>query len=297
MPPFKSIYTFIAVARYESMTQAADYLNVSHSAVSQAIKSLENYLDVALFIRVGRAVTLSEQGQKYYQQVSPAFEEIADATEKLKTSPDDGRLTINMVASLALHWWIPRVESFQEANALLDARISNLNSTFDLQKEGVDLAIIQGQEKHWQDYFCHKLLDDELVMIAHPDIALAYSTQSPQDVTDLLNHIPAIFVSNDRRKDDWKFWASNQNISQPKKENNLTFSTSVQAIHACRRKLGVLVTHKLFVADDLQHGLLAQIGNSVTHPTNTFFYACHPSSLRSESVKSLRKWLEQEFLK
>ncbi|CCO47970.1 putative Bacterial regulator, LysR family [Vibrio nigripulchritudo SOn1] len=291
MPPFKAIYTFIAVAKLESMTKAADVLNVSHSAVSQAIKSLENFLNVTLFVRSGRHVHLNEQGKRYFQQVAPAFETVVSATEKLKQNPDDGRLTINMVASLALHWWIPRVEKFQGANQELDVRISNIIGTFDLPAEGVDLAIIHGQEQHWQDYYCHKLLDDELVMVAHPDLA-----KSSRSAQDLLLEVPAIFVSNDRRKKDWALWCEARGVSLPLKENNLTFNTSVQAIHACRRKLGVLITHKLFIADDLHHELLTQVDVSVTHPENTFFYACHPSRLNSESVKSLRNWLEAEFL-
>ncbi|ELF6832451.1 LysR family transcriptional regulator, partial [Vibrio cholerae] len=53
LAPLKSLYSFVAVAETGSMTLAAEALNVSHSAISQAIKSLESQLGQPLFHRVG----------------------------------------------------------------------------------------------------------------------------------------------------------------------------------------------------------------------------------------------------
>lgn len=67
LAPLKSLYSFVAVAETGSMTLAADALNVSHSAISQAIKSLELQLGQPLFHRVGRQVVLNSAGKRYYQ--------------------------------------------------------------------------------------------------------------------------------------------------------------------------------------------------------------------------------------
>ena len=61
--PLKSLYSFIAVAETGSMVKAADSIHVSHSAISQAIKSLEQQLEVKLFDRVGRQVYLNDAGE------------------------------------------------------------------------------------------------------------------------------------------------------------------------------------------------------------------------------------------
>ena len=74
--PLKSLYSFIAVAETGSMVKAADSIHVSHSAISQAIKSLEQQLEVKLFDRVGRQVYLNDAGKLYYQRVSPAVQAI-----------------------------------------------------------------------------------------------------------------------------------------------------------------------------------------------------------------------------
>lgn len=65
----KSIYTFVAVAETGSMSEAAQKLFVSHSAVSQSIKSLEEQLDTKLFLRIGRRIELNQQGRLYYKKL------------------------------------------------------------------------------------------------------------------------------------------------------------------------------------------------------------------------------------
>ncbi|GAK87390.1 transcriptional regulator LysR family [Vibrio ponticus] len=87
LPPLKCLYSFVAVAETGSMTEAARQLNVSHSAVSQSIKTLESQLGKELFKRVGRNVVLNAVGKKYYRQVAPALETIVNATQSLLSTP------------------------------------------------------------------------------------------------------------------------------------------------------------------------------------------------------------------
>lgn len=288
--PLKSIYAFVAVAETGSMTDAADVLNVSHSAISQAIKSLENQLETSLFRRVGRRVELNTQGQKYYKRVAPALEQIVEASEELKKPANPNRLNVNMVASLTMHWWIPRVQHFQEIAPNLDIRISNIIGPFDMEKEGVDVTLVHGVPDEWQEYYCDRLGDDELVLVCHPDILLEDS--SPQQ---LLADYPAIFAANERRKEDWKIWCRENRVRVPGKRNSLSFTSSLQGVQATKRKLGVFVTHRLFVKDDVEHGLLAEVGQPVLNPHQSFYFACLPEKLKMESVLALRSWLHKEF--
>ncbi|MDW2083682.1 LysR family transcriptional regulator, partial [Vibrio sp. 1640] len=121
--PLKSIYAFVAVAESGSMTEAAQLLSVSHSAISQAIKSLESQVNKPLFDRIGRHVYLNTEGKKYYRKVAPALEQIVDATEALMHDQNSQRITLNMVNSLALHWWIPRMPRLQAYAPQLDVRL------------------------------------------------------------------------------------------------------------------------------------------------------------------------------
>ena len=290
LAPLKSIYSFVAVAETGSMTEAAHQLNVSHSAVSQAVKSLEHQLGQPLFQRVGRNVVLNAAGRKYYKQVAPALEQIVEATQQLISDQQSHRLTLNMVNSLAMHWWIPRVHRFNQFAPQMDIRISTLTGSFVMENEGVDVAIIHGKPDEWQDYYCERLAEDELVMVASPE--LVNDTTTPKQ---LLAKFPAIFAANDRRRYDWQVWCESHGLSVPDSANNLSFSASIQAVQATIQRLGVFVTHRQFVKDDVNHGLLVEVGEPVPNPYQDFYFACQRDKLKNEHVLTLRNWLRSEF--
>jgi len=292
LAPLKSLYSFVAVAETGSMTEAARVLNVSHSAVSQAIKALESELNQPLFKRVGRRVILNNAGQKYYRSIAPALEEIVDATNSMRASTSSNRLTLNMINSLALHWWIPRVPSFQAYAPNIDIRISTITGHFSLEVENVDVALIHGDQAEWKDYYCEKLSDDELILVANPELI---HKEKNQDVESLLNQFPAVVANNSRRQNDWSIWCKANGIAIPKQQKNLTFTTSAQAVQATIRQLGLFVTHKIFVTDDIKHGLLVELGQATSHPSQGFYFACNKKTLKSEPVLQLRNWLKHEF--
>lgn len=290
--PLKSIYAFVAVAESGSMTEAAQILSVSHSAVSQAIKSLETQVNKPLFDRVGRQVQLNADGKKYYRKVAPALEQIVDATEALIQDQNLQRITLNMVNSLALHWWIPRMSSLQDFAPQLDVRLSNLSGRFNLEQEGIDAALVHGNTEEWQDYYCEKLSEDELVLVCSPEL-IAKTNDS--NITQLLKQYPIIEVTNERRKNDWNVWQNATGILRPKSKKPITFNMSIQAVQATTRRLGLLVTHRLFVKDDIKYGQLIELGKPVINPNQQFYFVCPPHKLKLESFHLLRSWLQQSF--
>ncbi|MEF1292043.1 LysR substrate-binding domain-containing protein [Vibrio sp. M260118] len=288
--PIKSLYAFVAVAETGSMTAAASALHVSHSAISQSIKALEGYVGQSLFNRVGRQVTLNSAGRSYYKSIAPALEAITRATHQLIEEKQSHRLTLNMVNSLAMHWWIPRVNQLNQSAPNLDVRISTLVGQFSMEDQGVDVAVIHGKQTDWQDYYCEKLANDELIMVASPELAKGISCPKT-----LLKKYPAIITINERRKHDWQAWCDAYEISIPDGANNLKFSASIQAVQAATRHLGVLVTHRIFVRDDVEQGYLVEIGSPVLNPHQEFYFACLPNKLKNENVLLLRNWIRREF--
>ncbi|EGR1567872.1 LysR family transcriptional regulator [Vibrio parahaemolyticus] len=290
--PLKSIYAFVAVAESGSMTEAAQLLSVSHSAISQAIKSLESQVNKPLFDRIGRHVYLNTEGKKYYRKVAPALEHIVDATEALMHDQNSQRITLNMVNSLALHWWIPRMPRLQAYAPQLDVRLSNLSGRFNLEQEGVDAALVHGNTEEWQDYYCEKLSEDELVLVCSPDLI---DQRNPINLSDILKTYPLIEVTNERRKHDWQVWSDAIGVARPKNKKPITFNMSIQAVQATTRRLGVLVTHRLFVKDDIKYGQLIELGEPVINPNQQLYFVCPPHKLKQESFHLLRSWLKQEF--
>src|SRR5579859_1608487 len=75
------VEAFLAVAAHRNFSKAAAELNVTPSAVSQAVRTLEGRLGAALFIRTTRSVGLTEAGERFLSRAKPAFEELVAASE------------------------------------------------------------------------------------------------------------------------------------------------------------------------------------------------------------------------
>lgn len=83
LPSLRNLQAFIAVANALSIHQAAEQLNVTPSAVSHQIASLESWLGKKLFIRSGKGVQLTPTGEQYLREVSAAMSAIGRATDQI----------------------------------------------------------------------------------------------------------------------------------------------------------------------------------------------------------------------
>ncbi len=163
LPPLKSLRYFDAAAKSLSFTRAAAELFVTQSAVSHQVKALEEYLGVALFIRKNRRLHLTEEGQTYWPAVRKIFEQLADATEQLKSSGASGPLTVSVAPSFAVTWLVPRLNQFNERFPDIDVRMKADDELADFVRDDVDMQIFYGhQEDYSDDLYSQCLLEEKL---------------------------------------------------------------------------------------------------------------------------------------
>ena len=112
--PLPAVAAFARVARHGSFTRAADELDVSPSALSQTVRTLEAQLGVRLLNRTTRRVALTEHGERFLQQVMPGLQQIDAAfadLDYLRGRPS-GTLRINLPAVAAEHLVNPHLPGF-----------------------------------------------------------------------------------------------------------------------------------------------------------------------------------------
>src|SRR4051812_13391803 len=131
---------FVAVGRRMSITQAADDLCLTQSAISKQIRALEEALGVKLLERGYRKVSFTEAGQRLFVTADASVNSIVDV---LGAIAPQGRRPVTVTASIGVTglWLLPRLTGFRERHPDIDVRIDANNSVVDLEVEGVDLAI------------------------------------------------------------------------------------------------------------------------------------------------------------
>lgn len=124
MPSLRAIKSFVAAAKYQSFTRAAEALCVTQAAISRQIRELEAYLGTELFIRSGRAVKLSADGLTFYDAAQLSFINISQAAERIRSkNPTKQSLTICCSPAFASLWLQHRLPTFFQANPEIELRL------------------------------------------------------------------------------------------------------------------------------------------------------------------------------
>lgn len=138
---------FLAIANHRSFRAASVQLGVSASALSHALRSVEERLGVRLFNRTTRSVALTEAGERLYARVSPAFRDINDALDDLNNFRDRpaGTLRFNAAKQSSRLVLLPVVTRFMRAYPDVRVEIMTDDALVDTVAAGFDAGVRFGE--------------------------------------------------------------------------------------------------------------------------------------------------------
>ncbi|PIT22989.1 LysR family transcriptional regulator [Snodgrassella communis] len=133
---------FITVAQTSSFVKAGQLLGISSSALSHSMRKLETRLNLRLFNRNTRSVSLTEAGEQLYQKISPLFESINQEVNALSNfiSTPSGTIRINAPSIAIEHIIYPKIRDFLPRYPLIRVEIQADNSWADIVKQGFDMG-------------------------------------------------------------------------------------------------------------------------------------------------------------
>ncbi|WP_431221910.1 LysR substrate-binding domain-containing protein [Serratia sp. L9] len=187
MDKLGAMVTFARVTELGSLSAAARDLQLTQPAVSQQIVNLEQQLGTLLLYRTTRSVTLTEAGQRYYQQIKPILEAVEEAEETLRglNSRLQGNLRIHAPSGFGQRHLTPLVIAFQQQHPELNIELLLADSIADVVGEGIDVAIRFG-ELHAPGTIARRLGEVQRVLVASPDYLARYGT--PNTLAELSEH-------------------------------------------------------------------------------------------------------------
>ena len=178
---------FYAVAEAGSFTNATTILNISQSAISRQIQSLEQDLKVQLFERHARGLTLTENGEYVYKtahEVISKLKEVETSLGDQKNKPS-GKLTITTVRSFGTHWLTPRIQEFMNLNPEIEIELIFDDKELDLSTRQADIGIFMRRPKQL-NYIQRKLVDINYHIYGSTKYLEKYGI--PKTTNDLSNH-------------------------------------------------------------------------------------------------------------
>ena len=285
LPPLNAVRAFEAVGRHGSVKQAAEELFVTPGAVSRQLALLEEHLDMSLFNRSHRKITLNHTGTLYLQGVSEALLRLSEATEEIKSTRGRDPLRIWCPMTFGLRWLVPRLPAFRAAQPERDVVFTTSLGPIDFSTRTISVAIRIGQG-NWPGCASHRLVGIELTPVCSPALLQRLGPMtSPSDLTR------ATLLQSAARPDYWRLWLAAAGAPEIDPDRGITFESVSLAYQMALDGAGVALGQLALVANDLQAGRLVAPFAQRTD-SHDAFYLIYPSRLTDDPFVILfRDWL------
>ena len=178
---------FHAVAEAGSFTSATVILNLSQSAISRQIQSLEEDLKVKLFERHASGLSLTENGEYVFKtahEVISKLKEVETTLGDKKTKPS-GKLSVTTVVSFGTTWLTPRIQEFMQLNPEIEVELIFDDRELDLSTRQADIGIFMRRPKQL-NYIQKMLIDINYHIYGSPKYLEKHGY--PKTVNDLNKH-------------------------------------------------------------------------------------------------------------
>ena len=178
---------FHAVAEAGSFTSSTVNLNLSQSAISRQIQSLENDLNVKLFERHARGLTLTESGEYVFKTANEVISKLKEVETTLsdKKNKPKGKLTVTTVISFGTTWLTPRIQEFMQLNPEIEIELIFDDKELDLSTRQADIGIFMRRPKQL-NYIQKKLIDINYHIYGSPKYLEKHGY--PKTINDLNKH-------------------------------------------------------------------------------------------------------------
>lgn len=288
LPPLNALRAFEAAGRLGSFKEAAAELHVTHGAVSQQVRLLEEWLGAPLFERHNRRVELTPAAKAYLDEVGPVFEQLAQATARYGVAGRVPRtLTVNAVATFTLRWLVPRLARFRDAHPGIDVRVETSNEPLESLKETYDV-IIRGGPDTFYGYTMRPFLSEERIPVCSP----ALLERIPLRTFDDFRQHTLLHTSSLPRV--WPNWLAKVEMPALVPAANLTFDHFYLALQAAVDGVGIAMGPTALVADDLAAGRLVMPFDRPRLPSRSYCTYVPDAKSTDELVITFCAWLERE---
>lgn len=284
--PLALLRAFESAGRMGSFRAAAHELGLTPSAVSHAVRKLEDQLGVSLFVRKGRSIALTTEGSVLLEMVSRGFEEIRQGLQTISTRSSN-LLRLHCAPSFATQWLSPRLKKFFASHPGLDIRLAANTTYADFADNEFDADIVYGMPK--QDGIEIISLGEETVTpMCAP--ALADRIHSPADLLDQM------LIQSDNKLVRWTEWFRANDLRAPEPQGP-RFDRSFLALAAAADGLGVALESTRLAERELAAGSLVRPlkGNAMDVSYRGHFFVCSRATNNRHTIRVFRDWLLSEL--
>jgi DNA-binding transcriptional LysR family regulator len=274
---------FVEVSQHGSFSDAGKALHMTKGAISYQIKTLEADLALMLFKRNPRGVELTREGRQLLNASLAHYREIEVALARLKGAGVQS-LTVGMSSYFASRWLSPRLMTFMQMYPNIQLRIQPMTQLFDLERQGVDLAIRWGNGD-WDDADIEPFMPMPAWPTGNRDAA-----QRVQQVGLERAFSQFTLLRDHDDSDAWSNWFDVASLPQQTGNDTLIIPDPNVRVQAVIDGQGIALNDAL-VARELEEGQLVRLCE-IELASYGYFLAKPHTQNRAKSVDAFANWLQ-----
>ena len=287
-----ALRAFEAAARCGSFTRAARELHVTHGAISQQVKILEDRLGRRLFERLNRGVRLTKTGEALWPVLRDSFDRMETALAAMTLEKADQALRVTTTPTFASGWLIPRLKSLQAVPAGIEINLQHTLAFADLTGGEADVGIRCGQAP-WSGLEAELLFPIHMTPVCSP--ALLERIAMPCRPQDLLQ-LPLLHADTGShpRGEEWRLWFAAAGVNCEGPLPGQSFRDPALSLQAAQSGLGVALAYLELLGTEPDPGQLVRPMEALArHPYS--YYLVYPTARRQEpKVRAFRDWILHE---
>ena len=280
---YEGLRTFCVVARHGQISAASEELNLTKGAVSHQVKVLEGELGFDLFHREVRGVRLTQKGQQLLHVARSAFDSVDRQIMALR---EERRRSVTLGTStyFASRWLSPRLMEFTATHPKVRLRIQPMVNLFDLEREGIDIAIRWGKGD-WTDMRIEQLF----ACPAFPTAAPAIAERAETAGLELVMRETTLLDDRDGST-TWSEWLAEAGLPQIAHRGSLTIPDPNVRVQAVLDGQGIAINDAL-ARHELDAGILCRI--SAVEMRNYGYHLAIPAdAMNNPDTAALVDWLK-----
>lgn len=298
MPSLRAIKSFVAAAKYQSFTAAAESLCVTQAAISRQIRELESSLGVKLFNRIGRTVELTKEGSIFYDAAYLSFVNIAQAAQRIDHHNEQRReITICCSPAFSAFWLSSNLHKFYQAHPEISVNVITTNSFLNLEPGVHPDLFISKTAAPREGYASIPLFYDVIYPVCSPQYLKLHSELREGDKlnqTKLMNLSP-YGRSQLAEHVDWDVWLTETGNELPQEGSYFFTSNDYNLlIQNTLHGDGVCLGWHHLVHDLILKGLLVKVGNQeLTYREKCHYLVYDETKTHNETFVTFKNWLIQ----
>mgnify|MGYP003604560285 FL=1 len=279
LPPLLALRAFEAVARHLSFIKAASELSVTQSALSHQVQKLEQHLGKPLFIRRTRAIDLTADGQRYYDEIRPALDAIAAATRAQRQLPSATVLRIGLLASFATLWLAPRLAGFLNRYPHIQVELLPAIQLANVAAAEVDLAIRYGKGD-WPDVRATRLMAEVISPVCSPAFKASHLHNGP------------LLMATSHRPFEWTDWSQHYQIALEDHPRVMLHDYNI-VVEAAVAGQGIAMGRHRLIQRRLQDGSLVEAFDWPPYHSDIGYWLIAPQGSTGEAAECFSRWLKE----